>query len=544
MSSITIWDRLEPRCRTNDLSLGLAARVHDPLWLLARQWQMGEFVGRNVGSPVTAKVQWTTAAFDRFASGSAPPQPYDGAQPIETLVERETARPAEAGGDLRQAIEAGLQFLRMLDAAKLGPLRATYVAHYPLGVTGEGETARLAAVVAGRVVDGVRLRADLAASAGQLPAAPALSATDAAAVLPLARAWAAWFDALFSEPGTPGSWSPDRMEYGFALGAAGDPNGLVAKEYDGGTVDWHTFDRSGAPLPGGGATPVTESRSLAASPVVFRGMPARRFWEMEDAAVDIGALTAAAEDLGRILLREFALIYGNDWFQVPLAVPVGSQVTIQTLQVVDSFGVVTPIPHYTAADGPAGAWRMFALREPAGATPGGANRLVIPPSAVGALDGEAVEDVLLLRDELAEMVWGVERNAIGPSGARIDRQLAWTTSQPPVPAPTATGAPRYRLGSTTPDYWIPFLPVAVNQGPLQLRRGRLPTGGGAPIGKLLGYPALTLFLEEVPREGVRLQRHYRHARGIDGSTSLWMARRRTVGRGEGQSGLAFDVLEF
>ena len=47
-----------------------------------------------------------------------------------------------------------------------------------------------------------------------------------------------------------------------------------------------------------------------AAPVTFRGMPARRFWELENAAVDIGALTAGAEDLGRLLLREFALVYG------------------------------------------------------------------------------------------------------------------------------------------------------------------------------------------------------------------------------------------
>jgi hypothetical protein len=33
---------------------------------------------------------------------------------------------------------------------------------------------------------------------------------------------------------------------------------------------------------------------------------------MEDAAVDIGALSAAAKDIGRLLLREFGPIYGND----------------------------------------------------------------------------------------------------------------------------------------------------------------------------------------------------------------------------------------
>jgi hypothetical protein len=52
-----------------------------------------------------------------------------------------------------------------------------------------------------------------------------------------------------------------------------------------------------------------------------------------------------------------------------------------------------------------------------------------------------------------------------------------------------------------------------------------------------------MFLEEVPREGVHLERRYRWARGADGSGYLWIGRRRSTGRGEGRSGLRFDYLE-
>ena len=41
-----------------------------------------------------------------------------------------------------------------------------------------------------------------------------------------------------------------------------------------------------------------------------------------------------------------------------------------------------------------------------------------------------------------------------------------------------------------PDYWIPFLPVAVAGGPLRMRRGKLPTAATGPLGRLLGYPGL------------------------------------------------------
>ena len=49
--------------------------------------------------------------------------------------------------------------------------------------------------------------------------------------------------------------------------------------------------------------------------------------------------------------------------------------------------------------------------------------------------------------------------------------------------------------------------------------------------------------EEVPREGARITRAYQLARWMDGSTYLWLGRRKTVGRGEGSSGLRFDTTE-
>ncbi len=424
MPSITIWNRLEPRCRTQDLTTGLEARVHDPLWLLARQWQVGEFVGCDGGSPINAQVQWTTSSFDRYACGTGPTHRYDGTQPIEVLVERETVRPTTAAADIQQTAEAGLHFLRLLDAANLGRLRPAYLKQYPLAVPSDSDTdsLRLGSIVLGRVINGVQLYADLVTSLGQPNPALTLDAADSAAVLPITKTWMTWFQALFSEPIETVPWSPERMEYGFMLGAAADSAALVAQEYDGGEVDWYTFDRSfSSTLTSSSAQSTSTTRTIPVTPVTFVGMPARRFWEMEDAAVDIGALTAGAQDLGRLLLREFALIYGNDWFQFPLVLPAGCQASITSLVVSDTFGVTTTVPHYASADGATSSWRIFAMG-PDG-LPNTPNLLVVPPNGVGLLNSASVEDVLLLRDELAEMAWGVEHSAVGPSGTTIDRVL-------------------------------------------------------------------------------------------------------------------------
>lgn len=64
-----------------------------------------------------------------------------------------------------------------------------------------------------------------------------------------------------------------------------------------------------------------------------------------------------------------------------------------------------------------------------------------------------------------------------------------------------------------------------------------------PIGTLLRPgQSLTLYGEEVPREGTRVTRAAQYTRWINGQTLLWMGVRKLRGRGEGSSGLRFDSM--
>lgn len=552
MPSITIWDRIEPRCRTNDPAQGLEARVHDPLWLLARQWQVGEFEGRDAGSPVVASVQSSVSAIDRFSIAGQAPESYGGSRPIETLIEQESTRPGNGADDLRQAAEAGLYFLRLLTAAKLPPSIANlYRAQYPLKVneSASHSATALERVVDGRALDGVKLHTDLLAAGASLPTAPPIPVQQHDAVLQITRNWLEWYSGLFAEPhSSQAAWSADQLEYRFSMAAAGDNGSYVAQEYDGGSIDWHAFDRTTVTLGGGTAQPTVTKQTFIATPVTFRGMPARRFWEFEDGGTNIGLLSAAAEDLGRLLLREFALIYGNDWFQFPLPAPVGSQIWITSLAIADTFGIAVPIPHYSTIDGALGRWHMFSISPDPLAPPVISSLaqtlpLLLAPSAVAPLDSSAIEDILLLRDEPASLVWGIERTVIGPSGLPLDRTVEWRVNAPTPAPPSGDPTLHYLLGSTVPDYWLPYLPVKLDPaGHLQLRRGRLPTAATGPQGRMLSEAAAIL-VEEVPREGVHLERRYRWARGVDGTGYMWIGRRRSTGRGEGRSGLRFDYLE-
>ena len=49
--------------------------------------------------------------------------------------------------------------------------------------------------------------------------------------------------------------------------------------------------------------------------------------------------------------------------------------------------------------------------------------------------------------------------------------------------------------------------------------------------------------EEVSRSGTRILRASRRTRWLDGTTHLWISRRWRAGRGEGSSGLRYDIAE-
>ena len=107
------WNRLEGRPRTDDFDETLRAEVRDPLWMLTRQHQLGEFRGNDAGSPVFAKVKVATTRIDRYQVKEAKSQPYDESIPLETRVER---RPLPMSLSFR--LQIGQYWCRLLDKAK------------------------------------------------------------------------------------------------------------------------------------------------------------------------------------------------------------------------------------------------------------------------------------------------------------------------------------------------------------------------------------------------------------------------------------------
>jgi hypothetical protein len=185
----------------------------------------------------------------------------------------------------------------------------------------------------------------------------------------------------------------------------------------------------------------------------------------------------------------------------------------------------------------------------------GSDAFFLPPILAASQHSDPIEEVLFMRDELSNLVWAIERLAPGLSGSPIQRAEAYYQRPRPEVEPAEEGEALdelvYRLASTTPDHWIPFLPVRIKPGEPDVRLRRAATlleGDGGqprfsrPLGQLLepGQPDFSLFEEEVPKSGLLVTRQYQYARWLDGSTFLWLSRAKGAGKGEGSAGLEFD----
>jgi hypothetical protein len=489
---------------------------------------------------------------------------YDSSTlPLETLVERESIR-SDAGTNERLAAEAGQHFLRLLAFNNLEAYCQPYIEAYAFDSPAERETLdtetlRFLDLIAGRVPDGDLLYRGLTESlktTGSLPPNPAIASENRDDVLSVVNTWLDWYRALLSDAGQTGAaWDSEHMEYKFAVSAMGaDKNEIVlaAPEYVEGSLDWYSFvHRADAKLGAIGSS-VQIKRSMMPAPLSFRGRPKRRWWEFENSQTDFGSVKAAPEDLSRLMLVEFALIYGNDWFILPFDLDVGSLARITRLEIIDTFGSTTTISPYTVVDGTDSSWRMFCL-SPGTKAP---DMFFLPPVLGTSLQGATLEEVLFLRDEMANLAWAVERVVESPAGLPLDRFTAYQEKQRQQAAGASempafnSGPPTYLLATSVPDYWFPLLPQRVNNSSsdplIFLKRGQVETGDALtqPQGRIL-KPGEDLLLceEEVPREGARVTRAYQYARWTNGSTHLWIGRRKRPGRGEASSGLRFDSVE-
>ena len=510
--AITLWNRLEGRARREEFDRSLRVEIRDPLWMLTRQWQLGELTGEDGGSAARARVQVSTGRIDRFAVKSEnrnalggeqwqPGVVYDVEVPLEAEVEREPIWQREADNRvsyLALRAQVGRQWLRMLGQAGHPTLRGAFVTRFgfedPVGAVNGTDAEQLEdahvrsdpnawqslQAYKGRLPDGRRLLVAIENGEFEVWVDRELDAPVRQAIKDLGRALKSWFHRVYSQPAAAveDAWAPSYLEYQFAVSAAADATGstrdvLVAEQYHQGHLDWYAFERDPSTRledqPGNGSPSGFElrrPRALVPVQIEFNGMPNVRWWELEDRRTDFGSIRAGTTDIPLLLLAEFGLVYGNDWSVIPYDLPVGTIADVKGLIVTDVFGVRTLIR-------PAGEgqrmdwqeWSMYQLSVRDSTAPSG-RTLVLAPAVAKVQEGEPIEKVVLARDEMTNMVWAVEERIPGLLGSGVDGFESATAlsdffarrvPEDETPTEASDAAIRYVLGTTVPENWIPFV---------------------------------------------------------------------------------------
>ena len=351
---------------------------------------------------------------------------------------------------------------------------------------------------------------------------------------------------------------------------------LTADSYFQGHLDWYNLDSADSRVPerqGRKDPQASPVQTTIPVPINYAGMPNTRWWAFEESRVNFGAVKPAITDIGKLMLLEFGLVYANDWFMIPVTLDAGSIAQVRAMAVTTVFGERFWIE--AAGSGPSDDWQrwsMFTL-SPSGGTGNDDATLLLLPVVPKVQEGPDVESVALVRDEIANMVWGVERTIpLGTGAGKPGREAALESAAyyqrlldahlaatPPPPAQPA--APLiYKVMNSVPENWIPFIPVHVPNDvrATQLQRAAMPRlMDGDPNLPEKIRPRTTLLRdgldrtpssayfvhdEEVPRSGALVSLAYQRTRWNNGKVVTWLGARKQSGRGEGSSCLAFDRL--
>src|SRR5438477_1892846 len=359
--TITAWNRLEGRPRRPDFARALKAEVRDAMFMLSKQWQMGEFLGDDAGSPATVRVQLATTRLRTYRAARGTTLAFDESLPLEARVERRALPLTMDGNPMSLDIRLlmGRQWLKMIKP--IADYTAAFVQKYPIlapdptaeedaYVCAHLEAFQVAAALAGRRMDGGALYAFLTGGTGRhaWDGIPSILGPHQAAIDEVAKAFVLWFTTTFTQPRSrdEDAWMSDRLEYQFACAAPDGATETVfdAEEYYHGHLDWYNLDvdRSrhtiGTPTNPAPHPQDDQIQSLIPVPISYDGMPNTRWWTFEDRRVNFGQVTPATTDLGKLMFLEFGLVYANDWFLIPLTLNAGSLVRVRGVAVTSVFG--------------------------------------------------------------------------------------------------------------------------------------------------------------------------------------------------------------
>lgn len=552
--NIRNYNRIEGSPRTKNLNQNLKMGVADPLWFLCRQWQFGEFQGEDAATAYQANILGIHSTPKTITLANGKKLDYDVSQPLEAVVECENV-----DATLFLRAQMGRHLVLMIKSKKRKKYIKELLQEFPIDIKAEEDDAEglyLEKSVAHLIPDGFNVYESIRKERFKTwyEGNGNISNSDHNLLAEIALEFVNWFHNLYAQPGkNESAWVPEHLEYKFAIDSkmsASRVRSLIADQYASGHLDWKDFDQKQRRSSGNTnlSNPEEIVQTFIPTLLKFSGMPHPRLWQLEDRTTDFGNINASPTSIMNLLLAEFGLTYSNDWFVLPYELKINTICEVKGIRITDVFGL-----HYYVApviEDPETSWQRFAQfhhTERDNATFNESIFYLVP--AVGKLmEGDDLESVNFIRDEMSNMVWAIEHTvpSDGGKGRVLKREVPSLADFEPADDESKI---RYVLGNTVPDNWIPFVPVhkKVNPGQIpqeiRLQRARMPQANN-PQSKLITeiQPVYFIEEEEVPRAGVIVKRNFQRTRWLNGKTLLWVGRRKAAGRGEGSANLMFDQL--
>lgn len=510
----------------------MAARTADPLWMIGRQWQMGELTASDNGSPVAAAVTTTAFAIDQVTIG-ATTIPFDPTVALEAFVEPEPA----AAPDMRMRMRAGTYLIELVQAAAGIKTSAALRARCAPAASADPLVAVLVRALGADAVDGESALVALGTPVGITSMMTGEAAAAVVAVKTALQNWLAWYRGRTGRT-LPSAWNAEGADYRFSLSVAveGRAVRLDSNGYRGGRLDWTDLRARQTTAV---ATNRASSRTEVQLPSVIAipGGPARRYFEIESGALNYHFVGGGPVDVATTLLSEFAVQYSGDWFVIPVTAPVGTLTRIDRIEVRDSFGAVTTLNQRVRSPG----FRMFELDGDGLLAP----YLLVLPTVGQSVQSDSIEELIIARDEGANLAWAIPQISSNELG--LSTRIVQIEPAAPTFFDNDAGVHRYRPWVPAPAGWYPM----VRQGRFLVGATSPPNAADAgalaispPTGQLLaGWPAtVKMYSEDLAAEGVRIFRRWQMTTAADGRRFLWITRERRPGAGGVASGMFADAL--
>jgi hypothetical protein len=511
--------RLEPRPHERNLEAGIAATINDPVWFLARQWQMGEHQGENASSPT-----WVNYGLSTQTLAAADPRFDPTITPAEAIVESEI----DDWWTLGRRVRIGKRFTNHPAVSGNPALMFSKPPSPYEQFHGQPD---------GLLVWRERL---------------VLGIDDAA-----------WGTVI--PPASTPAWNSEHLLYqqneqtAFAV----DQQRLTVQRHRGGRLDWHSVDATKLAEP---VVPEPEAREAIPTALNYPGAPNTRWWQIENADVDLGGYAPDSAHTPTAMLTELIFSHSDDWFLFPVLARAGRVVAIESMEVRDAFGRI-----YSSTERDEGGnlvwqglqppqnWTLFKVDGTAPEDRG------LPPEclllwhvAELPLESAPFERIQFGLDEESNLLWAVERMLDGrdvelrevvlpdtprfndgkPSGdARDAREYAYVPGEGIVPHwhpytinDEAQGSPRRLVQRHLVDL--------SRQKPL-----RMPSPEAQVLQAQAPLPLHQIVPLAIPSNGIEVERRWMLARDMNGQPTLWIQRLRRPLLAPPARRLRFDVME-